>query len=203
LFSPLDGKIGPILQKLGQRVPISENELVQLSHFVAYLHVRTPAYIRESELRMSQLKSQLGVISEDVKYHSDPPEIASETFVMKEQHSDHVSPRRSDQAARDEVLKIFIESARSLAAALLDLDWTILVASQDRVFIVGDSPFVVVPPKHHLADVEGIGPLMPGATTCVPLASSMCLRLTRHGYAMSYSHDRQRSHTCGKCLPSV
>jgi hypothetical protein len=181
-FNPLDGCFGPILRKTQNQEELSPVELTHLANFVAYLRVRTPASIRETELSVRQFVTQVGAVSDSVKYHSEPPDHGSDSFVMTEEQSDNVSTRRGDAAARNDVLKVLLKTGVQLAGALLGLDWTVLSTPHGRSFIVGDNPFVIVPPKSHCTDIEGVGPMTPGAATFVPLSSTLCLRVTNTGY---------------------
>jgi len=184
-FSPLDGQFGPILRKIREQKTFSANDLMHLANFVAYLRVRTPEAIRETELTIRQFESQIGVAREKIDYRSGPPDHSSDSYVVKEERSDTVSQRRGHAVARNEVLGVLIRTGLSIAEALIDLTWTVLVASHGRSFIVGDNPFVIVPPKFHRGDLEGVGPLTPGAATFVPLSSELCLRFTNTGSAAS------------------
>jgi hypothetical protein len=184
-FSPLDGRFGPILRKIQEQKVLSTTDLTHLANFVAYLRVRTPEAIRETELTIRQVESQIGVTREKIDYRSGPPDHGSDSYVVKEEQSDTVSRRRGDALARNEVLNVLIKTGLSLAEALIDLTWTVLVASHGRSFIVGDNPFVIVPPRSHRTDIEGVGPLAPGAATFVPLSAELCLRLTNIGNATS------------------
>jgi hypothetical protein len=161
-FSPLDGRFGPILRKILKGEELSTDDLMHLANFVAYLRVRTPATIRETELRWRQFDSHLGTDRDAIKYRSGPPDNGSpDTYIMTEQQCDNVSTSRADDAFRNEILSILVKTGIHLAGALLDLEWTLLFAPRRRSFIVGDNPFVIVPPESHDVDLEGVGPLTP------------------------------------------
>lgn len=181
-FNPLDGCFGPILRKTQNQEELSHVELTHLANFVAYLRVRTPASIREAELRFRQLVTQVGGVSDTVKYHLEPPDLGSDSFVMTEEQVDNVSTCRDEAATRNDVLKVLVETGVHLSRALLGLDWTLLSTPHGRSFIVGDNPFVIVPPKSHSTDIDGVGPMTHGAATFVPLSSTLCLRVTNTGY---------------------
>jgi hypothetical protein len=179
-FNPLDGCFGPILRKIERHQDISPVEIMQLANFAAYLRVRTPPSIREAELRFQQLCTQVGVPSDSIKYHSEPPDHSNDSFVMTDEKSDKVSPKRGASVARNEVLEALISSGLHLANALATLDWTLLFAPSGRTFVIGDNPFVIVPPESHQTDLEGVGPLVTGAATFVPLSATVCLRMATH-----------------------
>lgn len=180
-FNRLDGCFGPIFRKMQDRKELSSVEVRQLANFVAYLRVRTPASIRGTELSFRQFDAQLGTDRETIKYHSEPPDHGSDTYTMTSEQSDHVPACRGGAAARNEVLRMLVSSGIHLASALLDLNWTVLTASRSRSFVLGDDPFVIVPPKSHQTDLEGVGPLTPGAAVFVPLSKALCLRVTNTG----------------------
>jgi hypothetical protein len=180
-FSPLDGKFGPIRRKLESRQEPSTEELTHLANFVAYLRVRTPAVIRETETRFRQSDTLLGPDRNSIKYHAERPDHAADTYIVADEQCDSVSPRRADKACRNDVLKILVKTGMQLARVLLDLEWTLLLAPHQRSFIIGDNPFVIVPPKSYDVDLEGVGPMTPGAAVFVPLSSHLCLRVTNSG----------------------
>lgn len=177
-FSPLDGKFGPIRRKLESRQEPSAEELTHLANFVAYLRVRTPSMIRETERRFQQTDTLLGPDRDSIKYHAEPSDHAADTYIVADEQCDRVSPRRADSACRNDVLKILVKTGMQLARVLLALEWTLLLAPHQRSFIIGDNPFVIVPPESHNIDLEGVGPLTPGAAVFVPLSSRLCLRVT-------------------------
>ncbi len=180
-FSPLDGKFGPIRRKLESRREPSAEELTHLASFVAYLRVRTPAMIRETETRFRQMDNLLGADRNAIKYHAEQPDHKADTYILAEEQCESVPPRRADNASRNDVLKVLVKTGMQLAHALLDLRWTLLFASDQRSFITGDNPFVIVPPESFDVDLEGVGPLTPGAAVFIPLSSRLCLRITNSG----------------------
>ena len=188
-FSPLDGKFGPIRRKLEHRQEPSAEELAHLANFVAYLRVRTPAMIRETETRFRQTDTLLGPDRNSIKYHAEPPDHAADTYVMADEQCDSVSPRRADNARRNDVLKVLVETGMQLARVLLYLEWTLLLAPHERSFIIGDNPLLIVPPESHDVDREGVGPMTPGAAVFVPLSSRLCLRITNSGNPVAGSRQ--------------
>jgi hypothetical protein len=145
--------------------------------------------IRETERRFQQTDTLLGRDRDSIKYHAEPPDHAADTYMMADEQCDSVSPRRADNAARNDVLKILVKTGMQLARVLLDLEWTLLLAPHQRSFIIGDNPFVIVPPESHNVDLEGVGPLTPGAAVFVPLSSRLCLRVTNSGNPVAGSRQ--------------
>jgi hypothetical protein len=160
-------------------------EFIDLAIFAAYLLVRTPACIRETELRFRQFDAQVGVFDDSVKYYTqDPPpphEQRGDSFVVASEQSDEVSRTRGEPDRRNAVLKALVSSGMQVARALLDCEWSMLHAPAGRSFIVSDSPFAIVPPKSHDTDLEGVGPITAGANTFVPLSSALCARIVDSG----------------------
>jgi hypothetical protein len=179
-----DATFGPILRRLESGGNLSR-EALDLSTFLAYLLVRTPGQIRETEQLLRQLHTALGPLDSTVKYHTDddtgPGVGRGDSFLLAEEQSDIVPRTRAGARERNEALKVLMGSAMTIARALLDLKWSLLFAPRGRSFIVGDNPFAVVPPKSHPVDLEGVGPMTPGAATFVPLSSTLCLRVTTSG----------------------
>lgn len=180
-FNPLDGRFGPILRKLEDFAALSSSQLSDLANFVAYLRVRTPAMIREMETTLRVFDTFVGEDQDSMTYHSKPSDDAPNTYVASQERRSIVPSKRDIGARRNEVLKLLVEAGMEMAQALLQLDWTILVAPRARSFIVGDNPFSIVPTKSHDLSLEGIGPMMPGASTFIPLSSRICLRMTNGG----------------------
>lgn len=176
-FNALDGRFGPIKRTLQERGTISPAETVELANFAAYLKIRTPAFIREVEQTIRLHEAQLGVPREKIQYHSRPRDDRRDTYVVNEERSDVVTIRRAQGSSRNEALQLLVNVGMTLARGLLGLGWTLLCAPSGRSFIVGDNPFVVVPPKSHRSDLEGVGPMVAGAVTLVPLSATHCLRM--------------------------
>ena len=178
-FSPLDSTFAPLLQKLQLAAELSAHEMYQLAMFTAYMRVRTPASIREAELRLRQIDSHLGVPRDSVRYHSKDPNPSGnreERFVLTKEQSEEIPTARGNACDRNDALQLLISTGKDLARALLNLDWTLLVAPNGRSFIAADSPFMTIPPALHDVDLEGVGPLTPGAITFMPLSASLCMR---------------------------
>ncbi|HZO56102.1 MAG TPA: DUF4238 domain-containing protein [Bryobacteraceae bacterium] len=185
-FSPLDSKYGPIVRKILRRELANAAERRHLANFVAYLRVRTPAAIRETELRLKQFDTEIGPLPKEWSCPPQPKLNSNDVFFVSKDRVDVVSRERSDAAVRNEALRLMITTGMQLAEALLSLDWVMLVAPRGRSFVVGDNPFAVVPQSSHEVDMGGIGPLSSGAVTFVPLDATICLRmgtvsLTRSG----------------------
>ncbi len=176
-FSPIDDYFGPIIRKVEEHGSISVIELRRLANFVAYLKVRTPSKIRETEAGFRQLDQFLGPCSDGITYYSQPADIPPDTYVMSQERCEVASARRDDER-RNEVLKALVDTGMHLAGALLDMQWTILTAPPGRSFLIGDNPFSIVPPESHDVCLEGVGPMTPGSAVFVPLSSRSCLRAT-------------------------
>jgi Protein of unknown function (DUF4238) len=177
-FSPLDDCFGPIIRKVEAHTPLWPSDLRGLADFVAYLRVRTPSNIRETETSFRQLDAFLGPNHDGITYQSGPAAPAADTYVMSEERSDVVSAGRANQEKRNEALRILVSTGMHLARTLLDFEWAFLIAPTDRTFVIGDNPFAIVPPESHDLTIEGVGPMTPGAAVFVPLSPRICLRAT-------------------------
>jgi hypothetical protein len=124
-FSRLDSSFGPILRKLERSAGLSSAEALDLATFIAYLLIRTPAYIRETELRIRQFNTTVGNIGGAVQYHSEDDARhrvhTGDSFLLTKEESDEVSKARADAAERNEVLKVLMSSGMDFARALLGL----------------------------------------------------------------------------------
>jgi Protein of unknown function (DUF4238) len=177
-FSPLDGRFGPILRKLESFCELEPAEILDLANFVAYLRVRTPANIRETETVFGQLDKYLGPDRDSITYRDSGPDCIPDTYVMSEERCEAVSTRRAGNALRNEALTTLVDTGMQIARALVDLEWTMLRAPLGRGFVIGDNPFAIIPPEFHDVNVEGVGLMTPGAAVFVPLSSRICLRVT-------------------------
>lgn len=180
-FNLLDGRFGPVIKKVEEKRELTFSEVRDLANFAAYLRVRTPACIRQTEASIKQLKAQIGGDCDSVTCSPGPPARGDDLFTMRNERCDTVSPSRASADLRNEVLEILVQTGMRIAQAVLHLQWTFLFASRGRSFVVGDSPFVVVPPRSHDIQLEGVGPMTPGAATFIPLSARICLRLTDGG----------------------
>jgi hypothetical protein len=186
-FNPLDGCFGPILGKLQKNEALLPSELEQLASFVSYLRVRTPTRIREVGLLIRQLEHEIGAPREMIEYHTEPPNHGRDCYTTTSERSDYVPQSRGDPDARNEVLITLVKTGQRIAESILNLSWTILRAPAGKSFVTGDDPFVIVPPVSHRADLEGVGPVTPGAAVFIPLSAALCLRITNTGNARSYA----------------
>jgi hypothetical protein len=184
-FNRLDGCFGPILRKLEKEDSLSQRDALDLATFVAYLLVRTPAYIRETELRIRQFDTHIHGIGDTIKYGAkgDAPPNArgGDSFLLTKEQFDEVSKVRADTSMRNDVLAMLMTGAVDLSVVLSSLQWSLLSTPVGRSFIVGDNPFAIVPPRSHSTELEGVGPLTSGAVTFVPLSSYLCVRITNSG----------------------
>jgi hypothetical protein len=188
-FSPLDGSFLPILRKIQSKERLSVPDVFNMANFVAYLRVRTPASIRESEMTMKHLDSLCPDGRDSVKYHSESkpsnPESIPESFVLTQERADDVDASHGDPLIRNEVLRMLVSNGMTLSNGLIQLEWSFLFAARGRAFVVGDNPFVVAPPLDHDVELTGVGPLTPGAAAFVPLSRETCVRLTSPGNSRS------------------
>jgi uncharacterized protein DUF4238 len=177
-FSPLDSTFAPVMRKMLRHEQVNTAERRHLANFVAYLRVRTPAAIRETEMRLKQFDAEIGPLPEILSRPPAARDCAEEVFFVSKERMDAVSHERAGVAVRNEALRLMITTGTHLAEALLSLDWALLLAPRGRSFVTGDNPVVVVPCPSHEVDLEGVGPVSPGAATFVPLNATVCLRMT-------------------------
>lgn len=192
-FKPLDGRYGPVLRDIKNGTEISPTCLTDLANFVAYLSVRTPAKIREIETNIHEFDSLLGPERDAIKYYAHPADRGPDTYVVSDEHSAQVSSHRADAVRRNQVLNLIVKLGMQLAQALLYLRWTMLVAPSGRNFIIGDNPYVIVPPEAHDLDAEGVGPITPGATLFVPLSSDFLFENNEPGRCDGCDEANSRS----------
>jgi hypothetical protein len=188
-FNPIDGPFLSILRKIESKKRLGAGDVLDLANFVAYFRVRTPASIREAEMTMKQFESLLPDDRDSVKYHSEPkppdPGSTPESFVLKEERADYVEASRGEPRIRNEVLRMLVSNGLALSRGLVGLEWSFLFAASGRAFVVGDNPFVIVPPTDHDVELTGVGPFTPSAAIFVPLSRGACVRLTSPGQARS------------------
>ena len=191
LFKLVDGPIRPILRKIATRQDLSEKELDDLSLFVGFLRVRTPAGIDEIEQaargfanKVNPFRSREYVQERIENYERDTGQPLGMT--ADEMVEMFTSERYEIVPERGHLLVLMCEMGLKLATHLRGLDWTILVASQARQFIVSDYPFVIVPPPGHDVALTGVGVLSQGAVKYVALSAKLCLEMGGLGTQLSY-----------------
>ncbi|HYM12367.1 MAG TPA: DUF4238 domain-containing protein [Bryobacterales bacterium] len=191
LFRLVDGPIRPILRKLAARQDMSEKELADLSLFVGFLRVRTPAGIDEIEQASRGLANRVNpfrskeYVEEWIKnYERDTGQAVG--MAADEIVEVFTSGRYQIVPERGHLLVLMCKMGQKLAMQLRALDWTFLVAPQARQFIVSDYPFVIVPPSGHDGALTGVGILSQGAVKYVALSAKLCLKMGDVGTRVSY-----------------
>ena len=190
-FQLVDRPIRPILRRLEARHDWSVKELDDLALFVGCLRVRTPSGIDELDQVFRGLADTMHpyrskeYLEERIKtYERDTGKslgmTADEIVEM------FTSGRYEIVPERGHLLVAMCEMGTTLATRLRTLDWTFLVAAQDRQFIVSDCPFVIVPPSGHDGSLTGAGILSKGAVKYVALSARLCLKMGDTGTQVTY-----------------
>ncbi len=191
LFGLVDRPIRPIIGKLAARQQVTDRELDDLSLFVGFLRVRTPSGIDEIDQALRGIatkthpyRSKANVEERLKEYERDAGKplgmTADEIIEALTSERYEIAPERGH------LLVAMCEAGPTLATRLRALDWTFLVAAQDRHFVVSDRPFVIVPPTGHDSSLTGVGILSRGTVKYVPLSATLCLRIGDAGTRVSY-----------------
>jgi hypothetical protein len=184
-LASLEGYVWPVIDCLDRHTDgISEEDRAHLALFVAFMRTRTPAFDQMSNNLTNVMVQQLA------KTFNTTPEVVAENYVKatgktidmdKAQevfdgiHNDDYSVK----TPRQNNIKMMLDIEVQLGEAITTMDWTIYWTTLDCTFATSDNPFIVIPPLDVDSELEGTGPLSPGATNLIPLSSRTLLSARR------------------------
>ena len=199
-LAELDGRAGPIIEKLGKRLPINIEERQILSIFVALMRVRIPDFEKEvGELTDTFYKDVNRIVfSTEETTKEVLAEIEAETG-----ESLQITPKEIMQVVKNGQYEVVTERLHSLglmfpiaediAKDLFQMDWLVAFSPLDSSFITTDNPFTIVPPiDYDPRGHRGVGIVTPGAQKQFPLSQSACLVMLDRG-ARVYFLDLDKS----------
>lgn len=174
--------------------PNSEAEQ-KIAFFMAFQWTRVPSISRDIRTTYAKLIEELSrvafanveraraVMERYARDTGEPLKVTPESMVEAIQ-------KKQVEIVATEIpfLTNMIDQAVSLTELLVQLDWEVLVASQETGFVICDCPVVVVPPKGR----DEVGFLVPGSAKYFPLSRHLCLRLGERGRSRRYRNiDRE------------
>ncbi len=194
LLAMVEGQAWPVIDKVGERKPLSIKDRKNLALFLAFLKVRVP----DHERAIAELSDKVSKAINEWVFES---ETASQNILEsqeKEQEAESCAvgangpteflelERFSLALPRKESLQVMFRTGFEVALHLERMDWIFICAPKNTAFVTSDNPFVIVPPRGHNPD-DGIGLVTPGAKKIVPLTSETCLIAYDEGYETVYT----------------
>ncbi|MCU1328316.1 MAG: hypothetical protein JWN34_3686 [Bryobacterales bacterium] len=192
LLQVVDDSILPVFPKLAERQPLTYDDRGAVAMFAAFQRSRVPEFqasaTRTATASLERMSDRIfadpAQVAEGLKsmeaHTGKPSEVSAEAMVEAWQ-SGKVRLKVNPKMA----LGAMVDISPKMAALLIDLDWTIMVAGEDCAFILSDNPFAIVPPRASPGQAVGLD--TPGALKYLPLTKSHCLRMADHGYALRYA----------------
>lgn len=188
LFSSIEGKAKPVIDKLdrGNIITLEEKEI--LASFISFQKTRVPDFektINElSEKGMKKivqmnLSSKEGAESFIKKYKKDTgKKIEMEKLIDVARNNEY-----SIEFQREWSLPMILSIGKELSKYFVNMDWVFLQAPQNSSFITCDSPFSLVPPDNHNSQsLYGFGLTTPGTKKQIPLSPKTCLVMLDYGH---------------------
>ncbi len=187
----VERKILAVVDSLGSRgirdfqigKPNSEAEQ-EVAFFMAFQWNRVPTHSRDIRATYAKLIEELSRI---MFANVDRARVFMERYARDAGQTLNVTPESMVEAVCGKQFEIvatetaflttMMEQAMNLTKVLLQLDWEVLVASEETGFVICDCPVVVVPPKGG----DEVGFLVPGSAKYFPLTRHLCLRLGEPG----------------------
>jgi hypothetical protein len=156
----------------------------EVAFFMAFQWTRVPTMSRDIRATYAQLINELCRVAFATveRAQSILEQVERETG-----EAIHLTPESMVESVREKQFEIvatettfltnMTDQAMRLATILQQLDWEMLIASDETGFIVCDCPVAVVPPK----GCNDVGFMVPGSAKYFPLSRQLCLRLGEPG----------------------
>jgi hypothetical protein len=168
--------------------PNSEAEQ-EVAFFMAFQWTRVPTISRDirvtyakaieelSRIAFANVERAKAIMEKYARDTGEPLGVTPESMV------ESVQGKQFEIVATETAfLATMMQQATTLTKVLLQLNWEVLVASEETGFIICDCPVTVVPPKGS----DQVGFLVPGSAKYFPLSRHLCLRLGEPGKSRKY-----------------
>lgn len=183
MFSSIEGKTKPIIDKIDEGEKLSEEDKKILSTFIGCIKGRVPDYEKE----VNEFNGEF--IKKICKWMYCNPKAVEDTFTDIEKDTGKkmdVSPKEMVQFFQDGnydvithknfSLAAMIETSFELASYFNQMDWLLIYAPKKSSFITTDSPFTLIAPDNYdPKSFRGVGIITKGAIKVVPLSQKTCL----------------------------
>ena len=183
LFSQIEGQAATYIDKLRANLELSEQEKADLSIFLSFQMLRTPA----SQNKVLGVETELREQFIRMTMEMTPPERIQEFFKSRgenmtvEQAKDIIDFGANKKRSKIEFdfpqeywIKGMLKMAMELCPIFQICDWEIRHSIKKNGFITSDHPFLLVAgEKPH--PFYGVGLLTPKSKKIIPLASDICL----------------------------
>ncbi|MDT2720678.1 DUF4238 domain-containing protein [Enterococcus gallinarum] len=142
----VDNLYRPVIQKIENNEPLSENDKINLTTFIAFQYLRTPDQrdsINENFVKSYKTRANLIANSMNANIHSKHlPQSESETsdiFIEDDEIRNNIPKEIS--------LKHMFAFKDELISILMKHDFKILVAPEKGEFITSDNPYCMIPER--------------------------------------------------------
>ena len=192
LFSSIEGKIKPVINKIDMGNTITSEEKVILSFFISFQKTRVPDF----EKSVNELSGKM--LTAIIQKSSSKDDIVSFIKEYKKNTGKKVKMSPEDlldfiqsnefsiDFEREWSLPMILRLGVEFSQHFVNMNWIFLWAPKNSSFITSDNPFVLVPPSNYdLKSLYGVGLITPGAKKLIPLSQRTCLMITDYGHSIS------------------
>jgi hypothetical protein len=190
LTSPVDGIANPILERWAQdpKATITPNEKGEIAYFLGLMYTRVPRTIDTlKEIGVKAILGEMQHIADDETkakwaYEESFCKHACDTSISFEKFLELLkNPEQYFEISmkHDFALASSMIFTNIVGDHLLDLEWVLVDAPQNRLFITSDSP--VVSCVQYRGDIAhfGVGFGHPNVQVSFPISPSLCLYMDR------------------------
>lgn len=182
LLGEIEGKAAALFEKLLSGEKIVGQERADLASFFAIMYVRTNSFRRfYAELAMSELQ---------LKMHHEAK--SDEAFERCVRHVEKTEGRPLDDESKHDLRESMLNPAElelavpkdwtlqamglhdTLAPVINDMEWSIMIAPEDRFFVTGDTPLVKEVPARFRNPLLGVGFEHEKIEVTFPLSPERC-----------------------------
>ena len=153
--------------------PLTIEEKVHLSLFLAFLHTRTPVFALEVKIMKERIIKPLLSAHLKYKFHekfsdSSEDKIGNDIYV---------------DIPKDSRISTMIDAAQNCALSFAKMNWTLMSAPDDAAFIICDNPMIIY---STIDNGRGCGIKTPGAKKIIPLNSKFALKIEEIGTNINF-----------------
>jgi len=205
LFSQIESRTKPVIEKIKNQQPLSDQDRYDLTNFISFLKTRVPFFEKTvNELENKLAKEYLKIcFSSDEFLKKFKKRFEKEAGKKIDFDPKDIVKNYHFSSGKDTNLAIRLESSVEIAEYLFCMDWIFLFSHKNSSFILSDNPFIIIPPK----DFNGIGILTPKALKVIPLTSNICLMICDYNpkgpqiyYKNNYSRKEIRKLNCNLAI---
>jgi hypothetical protein len=186
IFMQIESQAAEIIRKIDNNYIIDEQDKADLSLFISFLWVRTPAYKKQSlgaqgKLAEKIMRMQLALTPKPIikrfynqQHGRDPTDAEINDYLDFAKN-----PNRSRLVVdfpQGYWIKQILDMALEICPLFQMMNWDIIHSNQKFSYITSDFPMLLIPPKVHNPHY-GVGLVTLGSRKIIPLNSHLCLVL--------------------------